>query len=236
MNKPPGSNPKDTDDQSVEAVFTPEISEARYAKWFPDLSPEVRGKILRYHAELIKFNRTVNLIPPASAKTADAAHFADAITACLEVRKNLVDGAPLYDFGSGNGIPGLVFGILYPEIKVILVDRDQKKLEFCKHVASVLGLTNVSIQLASVEDLPENSVVNAISRGFAPLSKAMLVTRKAIKKGGRFFHLKGDGWANELAQVPSQLFSFWSPSLLSQYRIPESNADMGLLLTEKIAD
>ncbi|MES2857431.1 MAG: RsmG family class I SAM-dependent methyltransferase [Bdellovibrionota bacterium] len=235
MNKSESGTPKGSE-EAVDPAFNSAVSQARYAEWFPELSEEIRAKILLYQSELIKSNRTISLIPGPSVRTADAVHFADAIKASKEVRPLLIDGAPLYDLGSGNGIPGLVFGLLYPEVKVILVDRDQKKLDFCKHIISVLELKNVSVLFAVIEELPAGSILNAISRGFAPLSKAMLVTRKPLKKGARFFHLKGDGWANELAQVPSQLFTVWSPSLISQYRIPDSNADLGLVLTEKIAD
>ncbi|HVK60829.1 MAG TPA: RsmG family class I SAM-dependent methyltransferase [Bdellovibrionales bacterium] len=236
MNKNPSGTPKNGEEPAVEAVFVPEVSAARYEKWFPQLSAEAREKLLTYHSELIKFNRTINLISPGTAKSADATHFADAVLASEEIQKHLIPDAPLYDFGSGNGIPGLVFGLLYPQVKVVLVDRDQRKLEFCKHIAATLKLTNVSTHVGGVEELPSGSIKNAVARGFAPLSKALLLTRKPLAKGGRFFHMKGDGWANELAQVPSQLFSVWSPSLLAQYRIPDSNAEMGVVLTEKIGD
>jgi 16S rRNA (guanine527-N7)-methyltransferase len=64
----------------------------------------------------------------------------------------------------------------------------------------------------------------------------MLAVRKPVAKGGRFFHIKSDAWATELSSVPSQLFSFWTPSLLGQYRIPETSVDMAVVLTEKIAE
>jgi 16S rRNA (guanine527-N7)-methyltransferase len=230
--KPP---PAPTDSPGADAIFNEEASAARYAKWFPDLSDDVRGKLLTYHTELIKFNRTMNLISAVSSKQADALHFADAVLAGQLIFPALVPDAPLYDFGSGNGIPGLVIAILYPMLSLILVDRDPRKIEFCKHIAATLELKNVSFKVGTVEDLPPASVLNAAGRGFAPLSKAMIVSRKAIRKGGRFFHLKGDGWANELAQVPSQLFSYWSPSLVGQYRIPDSSIDMAVVMTEKTA-
>ena len=48
--------------------------------------------------------------------------------------------------------------------------------------------------------------------------------------------MKGDGFANELANVPSQIFSCWSPSLIGQYRLPETSTSLAVIMTEKIAD
>ena len=219
-----------------EGPFDIAAVEGRYRKWFPDLTEPLIQGLIRYQTELVRFNKTVNLVSPVTAKTAESIHFADSIKASRLIERALVPNEPVYDFGSGNGFPGLVFAALYPNRKVILVDRDQRKLEFCKHVGAALELKNVSILMKGVEELPDGSVKNVMSRGFAPLQKALLIARKPVGKGGRFFHLKGDGWANELAALPSQLFSHWTPSLLGQYRIPETTHDMAVVQTEKIAD
>ena len=217
-------------------VFDPAKSKARLLSWFPQLDVKLVDKLIIYLSELNKFNKAVNLVSPNTLATADAVHIADAVFAQRAIVPALVSGHPLYDFGSGNGFPGLVFGILNPTLKVILVDRDERKLEFCKHVASATGASNVTTMKADVEALPEKSVINAVARGFAPLGKAMLVARKVMPKGGKFFHLKGDQWAMELSQVPSQLFSFWQPSLIGEYRLPDQGAEMGVVLTDKSGD
>lgn len=220
----------------TDSVFEFAVTVARYQKWFPDLSPDMANQLGTYTQELLKFNKSVNLISATTIKTAESVHFADAVIAARLIEKNLTPGAALYDFGSGNGLPGLVFAILFPKLKVVLVDRDQRKLEFCKHVISACKLTNVSVQAGAVEDLPDGSVMNAVSRGLAPLSRALLNTRKVVGRGGKYFQLKGDGWANELAQVPSQLFTYWSPSLIGQYRVPDSTTELSVVLATKLAD
>jgi 16S rRNA (guanine527-N7)-methyltransferase len=208
----------------------------RLKTWLPDLQGDTCERLAIYHAELLKFNRTVNLISANTVKVADSVHVADSIFASRIAEKSAVDGQPVYDFGSGNGCPGLIYAILYPARKIILVDRDQRKMEFCKHVGSTLRLANLSVLTKGVEEIPSGTVVNAISRGFAPFSKSLILCRKSFRKGGRFFHLKGDGWANELASMPSQVFSHWSPSLVGQYRLPEVKTEMFVVMTEKTAE
>jgi 16S rRNA (guanine527-N7)-methyltransferase len=209
---------------------------ARLSKWFKDLSPETVAKLVIYHSDLIKFNKAVNLISTGTIKNAESVHLADSILASQMIAKALLPNHPVYDFGSGNGFPGLVMAILYPDLKVILVDRDKRKLEFLKHVIFTLKLANCSTEEIDVEKLPDRSVFNVVSRGFAPLPKSLILCRKSIANGGKFFHLKSDGWAGELASVPTQLFSFWNPSLLGQYRIPGIGVDAAVILTDKIAD
>ena len=208
----------------------------RLKNWIPKVADDSCEKAAIYHAELLKFNKTLNLISANTVKTADSVHVADSMFASLIVEESAVAGHAIYDFGSGNGCPGLIYAILYPARKVFLVDRDQRKMEFCKHVGAMLKLGNLSVLTKGIEEIPNGSVVNAIARGFAPFSKALLTCRKNFPKGGRFFHMKSDGWANELASMPSQVFSHWSPSLLGQYRLPEVKSEMFVVMTEKIAE
>ena len=216
--------------------FSADATTARLTKWYPDLSPETIASLSKYVGEILKFNKAVNLISATTTKTMDAVHIGDSVSAARLIYPALVPNAPLYDFGSGNGLPGIVFAILYPSLKVVLVDRDQRKLEFCKTVVATLKLSNVTTHVGGVEELPAKSVLNAVGRGLAPLPKALIMARKSVAKGGKFFHMKTDAWANELAQVPSQLFSFWRPGLLGQYRINEQSSDMAVVVTDKSAD
>lgn len=216
--------------------FDASVTSERYKRWFPDLNKLEIERLVIYTGELLKFNRTVNLISPTTVKNAESVHIGDAVLASKLIGPALLGQDPVYDFGSGNGIPGIIFASLFSERSVILIDRDQRKMEFCKHVIAAMGLSNVTIKVEGIESLKAGSVRNAMARGFAPLSKSLLAARKQFPRGGRFLHLKSDGWANELASLPSQLFTHWSPSLLGKYRLPESTTELFVVLTEKTAD
>ena len=206
----------------------------RVDEWFPDLSPEVKTRLKTYHDELIKFNRTVNLISAKTLFVADALHFADSILASKIIHGADPQMDQIYDFGSGNGFPGIVFAILYPSVKVVLVDTDQRKCEFLKHIAATLNLKNVTVENKNVESLPENSVKFAMCRGFASISKSILVTRKCMVKGGHFYHLKSEEWGIEVGEITSQLCSIWTPALMGEYRLPVGAVKFAVVRTEKI--
>lgn len=198
---------------------------SKFIQWDPSLGEEKATMLKTYMAELFKFNRKLNLVSTSSLAKADSVHFMDCVLAWKLVAPRLPKGSMVYDLGAGNGLPGLVLAILSPEIKVNLVDRDQRKLEFCKHVGATLGLKNVVFSCVDVDKIPDESVHYAISRGFAPVSKGLLLTRKAMAKDGLFFMMKGEGWAREVAEIPTQIFGFWRVEMIGQYRVPDSRAD-----------
>ncbi|WP_413569137.1 16S rRNA (guanine(527)-N(7))-methyltransferase RsmG [Bdellovibrio sp. HCB117] len=207
----------------------------RIDEWFPDLSPEIKTRLKAYHEELLKFNRTLSLISPKTVFVADAIHFADSILASQAIHKSNAKIDKIFDLGSGNGFPGLVFAILYPQVKVVLVDTDQKKCEFLNHVAASLKLSNVSVENKNVEALPENSVNFAMTRGFSNISRTILVARKFMPKGGLLFHLKSEEWGIEVGEIPTQLCSIWTPSLVGEYKLPVGAVKFSVVKTEKIA-
>lgn len=206
----------------------------RIDEWFPDLSPEVRSRLKTYHEELIKFNRTLNLISPKTVFVADALHFADSILASRIIRPACVKASKIYDFGSGNGFPGLVFGILHQDMSVVLVEADQKKCEFLGHMISILKINNVSVENKMVEAISENSVEYAMARGFSNISRTIMSARKAIAKGGALFHLKGEEWGIEVGEIPTQLCSIWGPSLAGEYKLPIGSIKFSVVKTDKI--
>lgn len=230
-NSKPLTQPDSSEQQPLEA---PTI-QWRINTWFKDLNQEQRTLLKKYHDQLCKFNKTLNLVSPKSLFTADAIHFADSILAARIVLNKTNKNKALYDIGSGNGFPGLVFSIMDPDQKIVLVDTDQRKCEFLKHTISTLGLKNISVENSNVEKLSPLSIEQAVARGFAPLSRAMLVLRKATALNGVVYYMKSEEWGAELAQVPSQLCSVWRPELEGEYTIPSLPQKVVVVKTQKIS-
>ena len=206
----------------------------RLNNWAPDLSTAQLDKCEKYIRELLRFNKTLNLISPSTAVRVDAVHIIDAIRAWSFVGPRVPSGSLIHDFGTGNGLPGLLFAALAPDRTFKLLDRDQRKLEFCKHVIAELKLTNVSVRNVDIVDLPEASVQFAVSRGFASVLKSMS-TKALFPVGGSFFMMKGESWSHELTELPPAAFGVWKPEMIGQYTLPESTANFVVLQCTKIA-
>lgn len=204
----------------------------RVPEWFPFLPSDVVEKFRLYHVELLKFNLRLNLISKNTEREADELHFADSILAS-EIILKLPLAEQVFDIGSGNGLPGIIFGVLDSDREYILVESDSRKAEFLKHVINVLGLKNVNVMNVRFESLKYSGIESAISRGFASISKTLLVCNRIFEKGGNFIHLKGNSWSTEIAALPSQLISVWSPELRGEYTLPVSQARRAVVSTQK---
>lgn len=211
------------------------VTHWRLKDWFKDLSATEHVMLKRYHDELLKFNKTVNLIGPKTILHADVIHFADSILASRQVTK-ITGNSDVYDIGSGNGFPGVVMAILNMTSQINLVDIDQRKCEFLKHVVSTLKLPNVKVMNTQVEKLPDGVIKYAVCRGFASISKTILLLRKPVIKGGTVFHMKSEEWFKEVAEIPTQLCSYWRPALVSEYRLPIGNVSYSVVRTDKFND
>lgn len=207
----------------------------RINEWFPDLSPEIKTCLKSYHDELIKSNKTLGLVSPKAIFVADAIHFADSILASRIVGSSIDKAQSIYDFGSGNGFPGVVFGILNPQVNVVLVESDSRKCEFLTGLVASLKLKNISVQNKTVESLGDGTIQFAMARGFSNISRALMAARKSIVKGGALFHLKSEEWGIEVGEIPTQLCSIWSPSLAGEYKLPVGAVKFAVVKTVKIS-
>jgi 16S rRNA (guanine527-N7)-methyltransferase len=204
----------------------------RIPEWFPNLDKTVAERVKVYHSELLKFNLRLNLISRASERDADETHFADSLFASQMILKS-DPGKRIYDIGSGNGLPGVILSILDPSLEILLVESDSRKCEFLKHITHVLQLKNTTVMNIRLETLKASVMHTAVSRGFANISKAVLAVNRCFTTGGKFYHLKGSTWSSEIAEIPSQLISVWSPELIGEYSLPTSQARRAVIVTVK---
>jgi 16S rRNA (guanine527-N7)-methyltransferase len=118
-----------------------------------------------YQRELLRWNEKINLIGPEAKANLDE-HVAEAVTAAgiLKPRGNVLD------FGSGGGLPAIPMAIVSPEARFHLVEADQKKWAFLKHIVRVCELNTV---------VYGDRLARAVTR-FPPDVRFSLVTSRAV--------------------------------------------------------
>lgn len=205
----------------------------RLKSWFPDLNDIVIGQLRQIHQEILKANNSMNILPNRTLLDADAMHIADSI-----IGGRIVLGATkaqeIFDIGSGSGLPALVMAILDPNRKFIVVEKDERKIEFLKGAITRLQLKNVSVFAGRFEELKDNTVEAAVTRDFMSITKIILSARKPCKLGADFFHFKTDSWVSEVADIPSQVCVFWAPKLVKEYNLPIPSDPLAIVVTKKI--
>ena len=103
-----------------------------------------------YYRELDRWNQKINLTSIHDTKETAIKHFLDSLlySQALEQRKDI----SLLDVGSGAGFPGLPLKILVPEIHVTLLEPNEKKTSFLRHIIGTLDLQDVSVVSQSLRD------------------------------------------------------------------------------------
>lgn len=204
-------------------------------EYLPQLSIEVRAKLKRYYEELLNFNAKINLVSKSTAPYSAKQHFADSVLGLEKCFAHQNLSGSVHDFGSGNGFPGLVLGILRPDLEVFLVERDLRKGEFMKFVAGSVGAKNVSLLPQNYESLPKGSVKTGITRALGALPTLLIQMNSLFETGGSLYHFKSDSWTTELANCPTQVFSHWDIQSVGDYTLPESTILRHIVLSHKIS-
>src|SRR5688500_8075589 len=95
-------------------------------------------KIEKYQSELLRWTAKVNLIGPEAR-----AHLDEHIGEALFAADLLKPHREVLDFGSGGGLPAIPMAIASPGARFHLVEADQKKWAFLKHVVRECGLNSL---------------------------------------------------------------------------------------------
>jgi 16S rRNA (guanine527-N7)-methyltransferase len=110
-----------------------------------------------------------------------------------------VSGQRLLDVGTGAGLPGVPLAILFPQRAFHLLDSNGKKTRFLFQVKTALGLDNMMVHQARVEDYRVTTPYDAVlSRAFASLQDMVQACRHLLAPGGSFLAMKGALPAGEL--------------------------------------
>ena len=121
----------------------------------------------------------------------------------------LLQGTRILDVGTGAGFPGLPLAIAEPAREFVLVDGNNKKIQFVRHAAGMLGLKNVEAVHARAEDFaPEARFDTVIARAVAALATLVDIAGHHVREDGVFVALKGRYPADELEEL-EQLPKRW---------------------------
>ncbi len=146
---------------------------------------------VEYLLLLNRWNKVHSLTAISSGPQQVQRHLLDALVVWPELARRFGTHSAIRiaDIGSGMGVPGIVLAIVMPQSEFVLVERQQKKVAFLRHVVGRLGLSKrVSVASQDVRNLAADRSFDLItSRAFAALPEFVRLTK----------HLSGPGtcWA-----------------------------------------
>lgn len=164
-------------------------------------SPELPDKLYAYLTLLQDWNRRMDLTAVTDDTEMVDKHFIDSLT----VLKNdlIPENAALIDVGTGAGFPGLVLAMARPDLRVTLLDAQQKRLSFLKIVAETTHTDSVIMIHARAEDGARKKELReqfdvATARALAPLNVLCEYLLPYVKQGGRALCWKGPALTAEM--------------------------------------
>ena len=162
---------------------------------------ELPERLEIYLALLKEWNARMDLTATLEDGEAVDRHFIDSLTV---LRTGLVAAHTRWiDVGTGAGFPGLVIAMARPDLDVVLVDAQQKRLNFLQAVIDAAGVTNAKVFHARAEEGARKKELReqfdvAAARAVAPLNVLCEYLLPYVKTGGCALCWKGPALREEM--------------------------------------
>lgn len=112
-----------------------------------------------------------------------------------------IAGPAVADVGSGAGLPGMPLAIVLPAVSFTLIESRRKRASFLRHVAATLGLDNVTVAHARVEELEDSAFATVVARAVAPPLDLLELIEPIVGVGGRMVLLTSEDKKNEILKL-----------------------------------
>lgn len=203
------------------------------------LSPAQLAALERFEVELLDWNARFNLTAIDHPQKIRAKHFLDSLTCLLAMRDTPMER--VIDVGTGAGFPGIPLKIVYPAMRLTLVESVGKKADFCRHAATLLGLEGVEVvqeraELVGTLLAHRQQYDWAVARAVALMPVLMEYLLPLVRMGGRALAMKGESGPAE-AQAAEHAVRLLGGRLrqIIPVALPGVEEERYLVVTDKIA-
>lgn len=203
------------------------------------LTSTQRELFTHYRVELLEWNKQHNLTAITADDGIRVKHFLDSLSCALVMKAR--PPRSLVDIGTGAGFPGIPLKILFPEMRLTLVESVGKKADFCRHVAEALGLKGVRVMNCRAEEIGQLADHRegydwAVARAVAGLPVLAEYLLPLVRLSGMALAQKGESGPEEAQQAERALRILGGRlKKLEPVHLPGIAEDRYLVLIEKVA-
>jgi len=211
-----------------------------------DLSPAQLAAFRRYRDELLAWNERAGLTTIVDDEGVQIQHFLDSLTCLLAWPGNWANGQigkfTVVDIGAGAGFPGLPLRLVCPDLRLTLVESVRKKADFLRHLVSVLGLSDVTVLAARVEDIGRDPTHRerydvALARAVAELAVLVEYALPLLRVGGILIAQKTRATAGKEVEAAARALSVLGGQveLVVEVALPGLREPRALVTVGKVA-
>ena len=166
-----------------------------------ELTDKQVSQFIKFYEMLVEWNKVMNLTGITEYDEVVMKHFVDSLSI---VKVNGFDNVTsIIDVGTGAGFPGIPLKIVFPEIKITLLDSLNKRIKFLNAVIDELELENIETIHGRAEDFSKKEDYReqydlCVSRAVANLATLSEYCIPYVKVGGCFIPYKSGEIDEEL--------------------------------------
>lgn len=184
------------------------LLEQRFLDLGITLTKEQEIRFLQYYEYLVEKNKVMNLTAITEYEAVVEKHFADSLAAAAVY--DIGKAKSVIDVGTGAGFPGIPLKIVYPHLKIVLLDSLNKRVQFLNELISLLHLKDAQAVHGRAEDYAKKEEYRGqfdlcVSRAVANLSTLSEYCIPFIKIDGLFKSTKIDKEVKEAGTAVSLL-------------------------------
>lgn len=145
-----------------------------------------------YADYLLEYNKHTNLTAIRTKEEVYLKHFLDSLTITKVV--DLTKEETLLDIGSGAGFPGMVLKLFFPNLKITLIDSNNKKTKFLESLKLKLNVDNLEVINDRIENVTKsrlNSYDIVTARAVTNMPVLTELAMPLVKKDKYFIAMKG---------------------------------------------
>ncbi len=198
-------------------------------------------QFLVYYELLTEWNKVMNLTAITDFKEVVQKHFVDSLSLIKAVDGSFLQkkGISMIDIGTGAGFPGIPLKIVFPNLKVTLLDSLNKRIKFLNEVTGKLELRNITAIHGRAEDFAKQKEYReqfdlSVSRAVANLATLSEYSLPYVKKGGFFFSYKAENIEEEI-ELSENAIKILGGRIdeVIKFNLPDSDVKRAIVKIEK---